>query len=248
MLVKSQVKYIQNLGHKKFRDADGVFVAEGPKIVNELLQSNILQPVQCFATESWLTAQEGFAKGREKVFIKVDEKELERISFHDSPNQVLAIFTKPVFDQNTKTKGLILLLDAIQDPGNLGTIIRTADWFGIKQIICSPETVDVFNQKVVQSAMGSIIRVEVIYTDLEEYIRLNPGKTVFASSLDGEDLHENIRVTDALLLMGNESKGISPALQSLAAKKIRIPRKGGAESLNVAVATGILLSYLESVS
>ncbi len=179
MLVKSQVKYIQNLGHKKFRDADGVFVAEGPKIVNELLQSNILQPVQCFATESWLTAQEGFAKGREKVFIKVDEKELERISFHDSPNQVLAIFTKPVFDQNTKTKGLILLLDAIQDPGNLGTIIRTADWFGIKRVICSPETVDVFNQKVVQSAMGSLIRIEVIYTDLEEYIRLNPEKSRF---------------------------------------------------------------------
>jgi TrmH family RNA methyltransferase len=183
-----------------------------------------------------------------KIILKVDEKELERISFHDSPNQVLAIFTKPVFDQNTKTKGLILLLEAIQDPGNLGTIIRTADWFGIKQIICSPETVDVFNQKVVQSAMGSLIRVEVIYADLEEYIRLNPGKTVFASSLDGEDLHENIRATDALLLMGNESKGVSPALQSLAAKRIRIPRKGGAESLNVAVATGILLSCLESVS
>jgi TrmH family RNA methyltransferase len=248
MLVKSQVKYIQNLGHKKFRDADGVFVAEGPKIVTELLQSNILQPVQCFATESWLTAHEEFAKGREKVFIKVNEKELERISFHDSPNQVLAIFTKPIFDQNTKTKGLILLLESIQDPGNLGAIIRTADWFGIKRVICSPETVDVFNQKVIQSAMGSIIRVEVIYTDLEDYIRLNPGKTVFASSLDGEDLHEKTRVTDALLLMGNESKGISPALQSLAAKKIRIPRKGGAESLNVAVATGILLSYLESVS
>src|ERR1700674_1273241 len=100
MLVKSQVKYIQNLGHKKFRDADGVFVAEGPKIVNELLQSNILQPVQCFATESWLTAQEGVIKGREKIFVQVDEKELERISFHDSPNQVLAIFTKPVFDPN----------------------------------------------------------------------------------------------------------------------------------------------------
>jgi TrmH family RNA methyltransferase len=248
MLVKSQVKYIQNLGHKKFRDADGVFVAEGPKIVNELLQSDILQPVHCFATESWMRAQEGVEKGREKVFIQVDEKELERISFHDSPNQVLAIFTKPVFDQNINTKGLILLLDAIQDPGNFGTIVRTADWFGIKQVICSPDTVDVFNQKVVQSAMGSLIRVEVIYTNLEEYIMLNPGKTVIASTLEGEDLHEKIRVTDTLLLMGNESKGISPTLQSLAAKRIRIPRRGGAESLNVAVATGILLSYFESVS
>ncbi len=248
MLVKSQVKYIQNLGHKKFRDADGVFVAEGPKIVNELLESDILQLVQCFATESWLTAQERAVKGKEKLFFQIDEKELERISFNGSPNQVLAIFTKPVFDQNIKTKGLILLLDSIQDPGNLGTIIRTADWFGLKRVICSPETADVFNQKVVQSAMGSIIRVEVIYADLTEYIRLNPGIPVFASSLDGEDLHEKIRVTDALLLMGNESKGISPVLQSLAAKRIRIPGKGGAESLNVAVATGILLSYLEPVS
>jgi TrmH family RNA methyltransferase len=248
MLVKSQVKYIQNLGHKKFRDVDGVFVAEGPKIVNELLESNILQLVQCFATEDWLTAQESVVKGEERLFLKIDEKDLERISFHDSPNQVLAIFTKPVFDRNVKTTGLTLLLDTIQDPGNLGTIIRTADWFGLKRVVCSPETVDVFNQKVVQSAMGSLIRVEVIYTDLTEYIRENPGIPLYASSLDGEDLHEKIQVADALLLMGNESKGISQALQSLAAKRIRIPRLGGAESLNVAVAAGILLSYLEPVS
>jgi RNA methyltransferase, TrmH family len=248
MLVKSQVKYIQNLGHKKFRDADGVFVAEGPKIVNELLESDIVQLVQCFATESWLITQESVVKDKERLFVKIDEKELERISFHDSPNQVLAIFTKPVFDQNAKTKGLTLLLDTIQDPGNLGTIIRTADWFGLKRVACSPDTVDVFNQKVVQSAMGSLIRVEVIYTDLSEYIRSNSGIPLYASSLDGEDLHEKIRVTDALLMMGNESKGISPALQSLATKKIRIPRLGRAESLNVAVAAGILLSYLDQVS
>jgi len=248
MLVKSQVKYIQNLGHKKFRDADGVFVAEGPKIVNELLQSDILQLIQCFATERWLTAHERVVKGKERLFSQIDEKELERISFHDSPNEVLAIFTKPVFDRNAETRGLTLLLDTIQDPGNLGTIIRTADWFGVKRVVCSCDTVDVFNQKVVQSAMGSLVRVEVIYTDLAEYIREHAGKPLYASSLDGEDLHEKILVTDALLLMGNESKGISPALQSMASKRIRIPRLGGAESLNVAVAAGILLSYLEPVS
>src|ERR1700759_822617 len=127
MLVKSQVKYIQNLGHKKFRDADGVFVAEGPKIVNELLESDIVQLVQCFATENWLAAQENFIKGKERLFLKIDEKELRRISFHDSPNQVLAIFTKPVFDRNLNNRSLVLLLDNVQDPGNLGTIIRTAD-------------------------------------------------------------------------------------------------------------------------
>ena len=248
MLVKSQVKYIQNLGHKKFRDADGVFVAEGPKIVNELLQSDILDLVQCFATESWLSAHDRFVKGREKLFIQTAEKDLERISFHSSPNQVLAIFTKPVFDQQKNGEGLTLLMDNIQDPGNLGTIIRTADWFGVKRIVCSVDTVDVFNPKVVQSAMGSLIRVEMIYTDLPEYVRANPEIPLYASSLEGEELRENPRVSNAFLLMGNESKGISPILESLAKKRIRIPHKGGAESLNVAVATGILLFHLETLS
>jgi TrmH family RNA methyltransferase len=248
MLVKSQVKYIQTLGHKKFRDADGVFVAEGPKIVNELLQSGNLRLVQCFATESWLLSQEGFIDGQEKLFIRIDEKDLERISFHSTPNQVLAVFTKPVFNLYQKPDGLTLLLDTIQDPGNLGTILRTADWFGVKRIVCSKETVDVFNPKVVQSAMGSLIRVEVIYTDLEEYIKANKDIPVYASSLEGEDLNEKLSLANALLLMGNESRGISPALESLASKKIRIPRRGGAESLNVAVAAGILLSRMETVN
>jgi TrmH family RNA methyltransferase len=248
MLVKSQVKYIQNLGHKKFRDADGVFVAEGPKIVNELLQSDILRLVQCFATETWFLTHEWIIRDRENLFIKIDEKELARISFHTTPNQVLAVFTKPDFKQQKKQEGLILLLDNIQDPGNLGTIIRSADWFGVKCIVCSKETVDVFNPKVVQSAMGSLVRVEVIYTDLAEYIRANRETPLYASSLEGEDLNEKLQVSNVLLLMGNESKGISPVLESLATKRIRIPHKGGAESLNVAVATGILLSYMDTVS
>ena len=245
MLVKSQVKYIQNLGHKKFRDADGVFVAEGPKIVNELLQSKTLNLVKGFATENWLSAYGQIIKDKETLFFRVDAKELERISFHDSPHQVLAIFTKPVFELNPAPKGLTLLLDNIQDPGNLGTIIRTADWFGVQRVICSPDTVDVFNQKVVQSAMGSLIRVEVIYKELAEYINRYADVPVFASSLDGENLHAQIMVEDAFLLLGNESRGISPALQSLAAKHIRIPRAGGAESLNVAVAAGILMLLLK---
>jgi RNA methyltransferase, TrmH family len=248
MLVKSQVKYIQNLGHKKFRDADGVFVAEGPKIVNELLQSDILDLVQCFATENWFLAHERVIKGRENLFIRTDEKELERISFHSSPNQVLAVFTKPVFNHLSNQEGLTLLMDNIQDPGNLGTIIRTADWFGVKSIVCSSDTVDVFNPKVVQSAMGSLIRVKLTYTDLSDYIRANPGMPLFAGSLEGEDPRENLHGSSILLLMGNESRGISPALESLAKKRIRIPHKGGAESLNIAVATGILLYHLQTVS
>jgi TrmH family RNA methyltransferase len=245
MLVKSQVKYIQSLGHKKFRDADGVFVAEGPKIVLELLQSENCNLVMCFAAGNWLQMHKNILKGREHLVFEVEEKELERISFLTTPNQVLAVFTKPVFSKQTKMEGLVLLLDTIQDPGNLGTILRTADWFGVKCIVGSPDTADVFNPKVVQSAMGSLIRVEMIYADLETYIRSHPGMILYASSLEGEDLQENIPQSKAMLLMGNESKGISPALEKLAGKRIRIPRKGGAESLNVAVATGILLSRMQ---
>ena len=248
MLVRSQVKYIQNLGHKKFRDADGIFVAEGPKIVNELLYSDHLNLVQCFATESWMMSHDEIVKEKKELFFKTDEKELQRISFHSTPNQVLAVFTKPVFNQLEKPVGITLLLETIQDPGNLGTIIRTADWFGIKQIICSVDTVDVFNPKVVQSAMGSLIRVEMIYTDLADYIRANQEIPLYAGSLEGEDIHQRFSLSNALLLMGNESRGISLNLESLAAKKIRIPRRGGAESLNVAVATGILLSHINLIS
>jgi TrmH family RNA methyltransferase len=140
------------------------------------------------------------------------------------------------------------LLDTIQDPGNMGTILRTADWFGIHLIVASRDSADVFNSKVVQSAMGSLIRVQVLYTDVEEYIRANPSMPVYASSLEGEDLSDNLTDNRGLLLMGNESKGISESLERLATKKIRIPRYGGAESLNVAVATGILLSRIAGTS
>jgi TrmH family RNA methyltransferase len=247
MLVKSQVKYIQSLGHKKFRDADGVFIAEGPKIVSELLQSDNLTLVQCFATADWSPANFSVMKGKEQL-IRIDETELKRISTHSAPNQVLAVFTKPVFNTHHQPQALTLLLDTIQDPGNLGTILRTADWFGVRRIVCSKETVDAFNPKVVQSAMGSIVRVEMIYTDLAAYIQANQDIPLYAASLDGEDLKQKLVLPRAMLLVGNESKGIDTALQSLAFRKIRIPRKGTAESLNVAVAAGILLSQIEIIS
>jgi len=247
MLVKSQVKYIQTLGHKKFRDAEGVFVAEGKKIVEELMQSEIVQMVQCYATPEWLETNAGFLKNRSSSIVTITEKELERISFLNSPNQVLAVFTKPVFKQNFKTEGITILLETIQDPGNLGTILRTADWFGVKRIVCSLDTADLYNPKVIQSAMGSLIRVEVIYSDLVEYIRDRPGEPVLAGVLDGVDLQEKIKLPNVMVLMGNESKGISSTLENLATRKIRIPRKGGAESLNVAVAAGIILSQIDSI-
>jgi len=248
MLVSTQVKYIQSLGHKKFRDAEGAFIAEGPKVVLELLQSDNCTLVRCFATASWLQAQERHLKGRQDLFIEIEEKDLKRISMLVTPNQVLAIFNKPVFTKTGGVDGLILLLDTIQDPGNLGTILRTADWFGIRLVVGSLETADLFSPKVVQSAMGSIIRVEMIYTDLVDYIRTNPGFPIYAGTLEGEDLLDNIPVTRGMLIMGNESTGISPDLEKLADKRIRIPKRGSAESLNVAVATGILLSRLVPIN
>ena len=248
MLVNSQVKYIQSLGHKKFRDADGVFVAEGPKIVLELLQSENCRLVQCFATADWAGMHKAELNGKENLFIETDEKELERISSLVTPNQVLAIFTKPVFDNKTSENNLVLLLDTIQDPGNMGTILRTADWFGVNLIVASRDSADVFSPKVVQSAMGSLVRVQVLYTNLEEYIQENPGMPVYASMLEGNDLVENLPDTHGMLLLGNESKGISESLERLATKKIRIPGCGGAESLNVAVAAGILLSRMAGIN
>ena len=244
MLVSTQVKYIQSLGHKKFRDADGVFIAEGPKVVLELLESTNCTLVQCFATPDWIEAQQQFLKGREKLVVEIEERELKRISLLVTPHQVLAIFKKPIFKKGHGEEGLILLLDTIQDPGNLGTILRTADWFGISLIVGSKETADLFNPKVVQSAMGSIIRLEMIYANLEEYVRSKPGCPLYAATLEGEDLLNNMPVNRGMLLMGNESNGVSPALTQLAIKCLRIPKRGSAESLNVAVAAGILLSRL----
>ncbi len=246
MLVKSQVKYIQSLGHKKFRDADGVFVAEGSKIVAELLQADHIELIQIYATREWLLENQFLLAGM-KAPVEIESKELERISFLTTPNQVLGIFRKPVFSFAEEPGGVTLLLDNIQDPGNMGTLIRTADWFGVRRIVCSTETADVFNPKVVQSSMGSIARVEVLYTDLKEYINGRPGTPCYAAALDGEVLEQNRRMSKFMLLVGNESRGIRQELSGLAQRRIRIPRKGSAESLNVAVATGIILFMMQEV-
>jgi len=240
MLVKSQVKYIQSLRHKKFRDTEGVFVAEGPKLVQELLQSSNTVVINGFATRDWLIENETLLREK-NAFAEAGIQELERISFLSSPAKVLAVFRKPVFPDPVKPSGITLLLDNIQDPGNLGTIIRTADWFGVKRIICSPDTADLFNPKVVQSTMGSIIRVEVLYQDLMEYLKVHPAIPTFAAVLDGEALSEPVRISEAIILIGNESRGIRPELSILADKRIRIPGSGPADSLNAAVAAGIIL-------
>jgi TrmH family RNA methyltransferase len=240
MLVKSQVKYIQSLGHKKFRDADGVFVAEGSKIVLELLQAGHIELIQLYAVKEWLLKNKILLAGRIDP-VEIESQELERISFLTTPNQVIAIFRKPVFPAEEEPEGITLLLDNIQDPGNLGTLVRTADWFDVRRIVCSPDTANLFNPKVVQSTMGSIARVEVLYDDLKEYIVAHPGTPCYAAELDGEDLEQTLHIPRIMLLIGNESRGIYQDLSALAIRRIRIPRRGSAESLNVAVAAGIIL-------
>ncbi len=244
MLVKSQVKYIQSLSQKKQRDEEGLFVAEGPKIINEFLQAPNLPLRLLFATQPWMDENPALAASLRKDQVElITESELERISFLTTPNQVLALFEKPEFPPLTG-KQLILVLDRIQDPGNLGTIIRCADWFGIRQVVCSPETADVFSPKVVQSTMGSLTRVQLVYTDLSAFLQTYTAP-VFAALLEGKPVKEMGKQAEGAILIGNESKGIHPDL--LKGKNlipVTIPRIGAAESLNAAVATGILLSQL----
>ena len=239
MLTKAQVKYIQSLGHKKLRDSEDVFVAEGPKLVNELLNADNVQPVAVYATDPFADKCPSLTN-----LVRIGEKELERISSQSTPNEVVGIFNKPAFGQPVLTGTISLMLDGIQDPGNLGTIIRTADWFGVRTILCSMDCADNFNPKVVQSTMGSLTRVQLVYTELLSFIKEYKLPPLYATTLDGKDLSQFGKIKEGIIVIGNESKGINKALQEAAPNKITIPRKGNAESLNAAVATGIILSQI----
>ncbi|WP_430898738.1 MULTISPECIES: TrmH family RNA methyltransferase [unclassified Paraflavitalea] len=244
MLVKSQVKYIQSLSQKKFRDEIGEFTAEGPKIINEFLAAPNIQIKEVFALASWIEEHENALKTAAIPFTEVSHQELERISQLQTPAEVLAIVKKPVFNADKPVSPWILILDTIQDPGNLGTIIRTADWFGITDIVASPQTADYLNPKVVQATMGSLSRVRIIYTPLEFYIDQIKDRPILAAHLNGSPLQSIQKPEKGALIIGNESKGIAANLITDKVVKITIPAKGGAESLNAAVATGILLSHL----
>ena len=242
MLSKTKVKYIQSLGHKKRRDEDGVFIAEGPKIVKELLSIQRVQPVEIFAFEEWAMHT---AIPRNVELNIITPEELEKITQLSTPHQVLGIFKqfKNVDEIITKNKW-VLMLDGIQDPGNIGTIIRIADWFGIEQIICSHACSNIYNPKVIQSSMASMARVGVMVTELTEWINDHPGNQYFAATLDGEKITGVGRLKEGILMIGNESKGLDESLIKKANRHFTIPRIGKAESLNAAVATGIILSHL----
>jgi TrmH family RNA methyltransferase len=245
VLVKSQVKYIQSLGQKKFRDEDSAFIAEGVKIINELLFASNSSLIGLFVTENWIESNKEVIKNLPPDKITtLKESELERISFLQTPNQVLGIFKKPVFKSSDVEKTITLLLDEIQDPGNLGTIIRTADWFNIKKIFCSKDSADAFNPKVVQSTMGSIARVEVMHADLQTILNNHPNLPVYAATLKGENIFETKKISKGFILIGNESKGIKPELLKPSFHQLTIPKFGNAESLNAAVAAGIVMERL----
>jgi TrmH family RNA methyltransferase len=242
MVSKSQLKYIQSLGQKKYRDEAGLFVAEGPKLVKELIQSKNVELTQIFALNEWIGENKDLLKSVNVTAI--DETELERMSQLKTPNKVLAIAKKFEEKEPGIKEGISLVLDTIQDPGNLGTIIRIADWFGISQIICSRDCADLYNSKVVQATMGSISRVNVFYTDLPVWLKGQLGVRIYATMLEGKDVTKMRSIKEGLIIIGNESTGIDQEVLPYSNEKISVPRKGGAESLNVAVATGIILSHL----
>ena len=242
MLSKMQLKYIQSLGQKKSRDEEGLFIAEGPKIIDEFLNSNVAVK-QVYALKIWIDENRGKIGSTELQ--EIDETELGRISQLKTPNQVLAVVKK--FESNISAdlkNKITLALDTIQDPGNMGTIIRIADWFGVKNIICSKDSADIYNSKVVQATMGSIARVNIVYTDLGKWLRENKQPGLYVAALSGKPVNEVGKIKEGVIIIGNESKGISEEILAAVTEKISISRIGEAESLNAAVATGIILSHI----
>ncbi|HTJ13745.1 MAG TPA: RNA methyltransferase [Dinghuibacter sp.] len=244
MLSKAQIKYIQSLHQKKFRLEAKVFLAEGPKIAAEVLDRAPGRVRLVAALPAWITANasllERVPAGRVSA---VSEAELERISALVTPNEVLLVLEEKEDAWSLPPGSWCLALDAIQDPGNLGTIIRIADWFGVGYLLCSPTCAEWYNPKVIQATMGSFLRVHHAYTDLAAGIA-SSGRPVYAATLEGEPVTRLTRQPPGYILIGNESKGISPALRALATREVTIPRAGEAESLNAAIATGIILSHL----
>jgi TrmH family RNA methyltransferase len=251
MISKSQLKYIQSLGQKKYRDEEELFIAEGPKLIKELLQNKNVGIKGLFALNKWVDDNENILRGIDVT--RISESELERMSQLKTPNAVIGIIRKFEMKEPITKGKTSLVLDTIQDPGNMGTIIRTADWFGVSQIICSHDCADVYNPKVVQATMGSIARVNIFYTDLLQWLKDQEQIKIYAAALEGKDVTTMSTLKGGLIIIGNESKGIHEELLQLANEKITIPRKarlndkigqGETESLNAAVATGIILSNL----
>ena len=236
MVVKSQIKFIKNLQQKKYRNEHKLFVAEGIKLVRELLASD-------FEVFGIYTTDLGLLQDTEGVE-HISESELQKISGLKSPNKILAVFHFPT-ERELKVTDWVVVLDDVRDPGNLGTIIRLCDWFGIDQLVCSPNTVDCFNPKTLQATMGSVSRVNIIYTDVMQFLK-KTSLPVYGAFMDGTTVYKEEFPKNGVLVMGNEANGVSAEVEALIAKKIAIPQfgKSNTESLNVATATAILLNEI----
>jgi len=239
MISKNDIKRIKQLELKKYRQREGLFVAEGPKVVGDLIMSGY-SPESIFATEEWIKTNTNL-NGRIANLRIISSDELRKISFLQHPQHVIAIFPIPDGQQVSQPQGLCLALDGIQDPGNLGTIIRIADWFGIRNIYCSSDTVDAWNPKVIQATMGSIAHVHISYCDLHETLA-HTQLPVYGTLLDGTDIYSQELSDDGIIVMGNEGNGISDSIRKLVNHRLLIPSYNtgdSAESLNVAIATAI---------
>ncbi len=246
MLSKNQMKEVRLLHVSKYRKREQYFIAEGPTIIDEFISSEY-EIDKIFALESWINKND--ASGN--TIIPITPRELQSISLLKTPNQVLATIKYP---ENRKLKykspELILALDTIQDPGNLGTIIRIADWFGIKKLVCSLDTADAYNPKVVQASMGAITRVQFIYTNLKEWLQELPkGTNIYGTLLDGENIYNTQLKNDGIIVIGNEGNGISKEVQKYVSNRIKIPAYGDSlmESLNAAVATAIVCNEFRRI-
>lgn len=239
-LSKNKIKYIRSLKEKKFRTEYGTFVAEGNKLVGDLLPHMKCQLL--VATSSFLL---DIDTSNIEEIIEVSESQLAQASFLQNPQQVLAVFyqTNSEIDIDPTTE-LLLALDGIQDPGNLGTIIRLADWYGIRHILCSYDTVDVYNPKVVQATMGALARVNIHYSDLVEFLAEHKDIPVYGTLLDGNDMYKQHLTPNGIIIMGNEGNGIRSEIQQVITNKLYIPNYPPdsltSESLNVAIATAIV--------
>ena len=240
MLTKGAIKLIQSLKDKKNRQQHGLFLVEGTKTVMELLASKITVK-SLFATDEWISFHKSLLKNISNLEI-VSEKELKQISNLVTPQQVIALACIPnySFDQKELANNFSIALDEIQDPGNLGTIIRIADWYGIKNIICSKNCADVYSPKVIQATMGSFMRVNVFYADLKSFFEEQNKLPVYGAVMNGENLYTTSISANGILLIGNEGSGISDELLTFVTHPITIPKIGDAESLNASIATAII--------
>ncbi|RAI99732.1 TrmH family RNA methyltransferase [Chitinophaga skermanii] len=246
MLSKAQIKYIHALQHKKYRQKFGQFIAEGDKIVLEIVLTQPQLVTAVYATTQWLSQHSTAIHQYPAAQLhEVTETELKSISSLTTPNQAIALVNMPARSENIELANRVTIaVETLQDPGNLGTIIRIADWFGVAQVICSPGSVDPYNAKTIQATMGSYARIPVLEADLAALFQTNTSIPVYAATLHGQNITLFDPIKEGVILIGNESKGLSDDLLQYCTHQITIPRIGHAESLNAAVATGIICGRL----